>query len=460
PPHRQSALPPVSPGRTSPAAPPPVSPGRTGPAAPPDARRWGADPREAVRPDADQPRAGRPPGPEQRPRTGRSGPAERPRLDRAGGPDSARDAAPGPTAQAPGAVPAHRTRPFPGLRGEPSRPDPTVARTPPVPVLPPASPPGSGRAAGRPPLDRQQPSSHQGLQRHHPAGYQQPPARTPLPGQPLPSVPGLGQAPAGAPPPGPALPSPAAGPVPPAPPARPAATPAAGAPGARSAGVAEASTAEVPRVPGTPAGPGPAIRGASAQIRRQLRERKRLRLATLVVGCVVILGAVPLFLGVRASVSDPVLAALDTLEVPAWAAAQARDESSGSAWCVKECRFRERRATSERAAAETNALYETRLADSGWRRWRVDRCPGQPLREGEFYSCWRRDEYTLDLWVRTPTCEDAATECGGAAVSMKVRLAVADERTDPRGRGTDPRETGEDPDPVFTDPVAPTQRPS
>ncbi|NUR29982.1 MAG: hypothetical protein HOV83_29725, partial [Catenulispora sp.] len=59
------------------------------------------------------------------------------------------------------------------------------------------------------------------------------------------------------------------------------------------------------------------------------------------------------------------------------------------------------------------------------------------------YTCWRRDEYTLDLWVRDNPCanellanrptttsdqEQAAPQCKGSLVSFKVYNAIADER--------------------------------
>ena len=92
------------------------------------------------------------------------------------------------------------------------------------------------------------------------------------------------------------------------------------------------------------------------------------------------------------------------------------------------------------------------------------------LPEGERYTCWKRDEYTLDLWVREPACADdplrnrptvAPTEpgagnpaapppCAGSVVSIKVRNAIADDRGRPQ-ETQDPDFTGEDPDPIFTD---------
>jgi hypothetical protein len=222
---------------------------------------------------------------------------------------------------------------------------------------------------------------------------------------------------------------------------------------------------------GRPLSPGAAIRGARTELRRQLREQKQLRVATLVVIALVLLGALPLYFGIRAATRDPVFNTLDSLGVPAWAAVEVDDQISGSRWCIIECRFRERHAESDRAPDQTAAVYENSLAASGWRRWDVSLCPEQPVPKGEFYTCWRRDEYTLDLWVRPPQCADdplrnrptvaptapgegaaapPADPCGGAAVSIKVRNAIDDDRGRPQP-SQDPDLTGEDPDPVFTD---------
>jgi hypothetical protein len=188
-----------------------------------------------------------------------------------------------------------------------------------------------------------------------------------------------------------------------------------------------------------------------SDLRRQMRERRRLRTASLALVSVLLLGGLPLFFGAR----DPVFAALDALAVPAWAAADPVDDASGNRWCIDECRFRERTATSQRGPDETADAYERALSDAGWRRWQAPLCPEQPV-NGR-YTCWQRDELTLDLWVRERVCEGPAgqpvrgeEQCPGSAVTVKVRNAIADERTGPQPT-TDPSLTGEDPDPVLTD---------
>lgn len=215
---------------------------------------------------------------------------------------------------------------------------------------------------------------------------------------------------------------------------------------------------------GAPSAAGP-LRGAPSELRRQIRERRQLRLTVLVVISVVLLGAVPLYFGMRTLSRDPVFDSLDELDVPGLAAVKTVDAVSGNRWCLLDCRLRERTVESEWAPEETAQAYERALAEDGWRPWEVTHCPEQPA-NGR-YTCWRRDELTLDLWVREPTCvpppvdgepalvppadpQAGAEGCAGSLVSVKVRNAIDDERTRPQP-STDPSLTGEDPFPTFTD---------
>ncbi|MEU5725375.1 hypothetical protein [Micromonospora sp. NPDC047738] len=198
-----------------------------------------------------------------------------------------------------------------------------------------------------------------------------------------------------------------------------------------------------------------------------MRERRRLRLGILVLVSLVLLGAVPLYFGVRTLSHDPVFDTLDGLDVPSWAAVKTVDNVSGSRWCLQDCRLRERTIESQQGPKETAQAYEQALAKDGWQRWKVARCPeqipDQPAKGS--YTCWRRDELTLDLWVREPACvpppvdgapapspapSPAAQTCTGSLVSVKVRNAIDDERTGPQP-STDPSLTGEDPFPTLTD---------
>lgn len=208
-----------------------------------------------------------------------------------------------------------------------------------------------------------------------------------------------------------------------------------------------------------PDGPG----GARSNLRRQ--PRQRLRTGALVLASIVLLGIVPAVFGLQTLSRDPVFDTLDQLAVPSWAAAETVDDVSGSRWCLLDCRLRERTVASERSPEETVQVYEASLRGDGWRPWQVDRCPEQP--EKGSYTCWRRDELTLDLWVREPACvpppvdgepalvpspdpSTQAAECTGSLVSVKVRNAIDDDRTRPQP-STDPSLTGEDPFPTLSE---------
>jgi hypothetical protein len=208
------------------------------------------------------------------------------------------------------------------------------------------------------------------------------------------------------------------------------------------------------------------FRGARSELRRQLREQKRLRAVALAMVVGLVLGAPTVYFGILFATRDPALNALDRLEVPSWAAQSQEDRIiSGSRWCFIDCRFRERTLVSERDPLETAAVYQDALREAGWNRWEVESCP-QVQVDGD-YTCWTRDEYTLDLWVHPPECaydplnqrpqvpgeEDAAQPppegaCTGSVVEIKMQNRVADERGLPRPADNQPTA------PPATSPVA------
>ncbi|WP_050591887.1 hypothetical protein [Salinispora fenicalii] len=202
--------------------------------------------------------------------------------------------------------------------------------------------------------------------------------------------------------------------------------------------------------------------GARSYLRRQ--PQQRLRTGALALAIIVLLGVVPAVFGLQTLNRDPVFDTLDQLAVPSWAATETVDDVSGSPWCLLDCRLRERTVASERSPEETAQAYEASLRGDGWRPWQVDRCPEQPAKGS--YTCWQRDELTLDLWVREPACvpppvdgepalvpspdpSTQAQECTGSLVSVKVRNAIDDDRTRPQP-STDPSLTGEDPFPTLS----------
>jgi len=222
--------------------------------------------------------------------------------------------------------------------------------------------------------------------------------------------------------------------------------------------------------------------GKGAALRARLRSERRLRVITLVTLSLVVLGLLPLLFGIRSVARDPVFNSLDAIGVPGWADNQIEDRTSGNIWCFFDCRFRERTVQSERPLEETDKVYSAALTSAGWQP-RSGNCSDQPNTNGK-YTCWTRDEFSLDLWVRPPGCAvdavaaqdpaalpstgpdgtvvptDPAT-CTGSTVSIKVQNAIMDPRLRPQP-AVDPSLIGETPDPVLTnDPLLdPTPTPS
>ncbi|WP_433294990.1 hypothetical protein ACQP2F_34580 [Actinoplanes sp. CA-030573] len=213
------------------------------------------------------------------------------------------------------------------------------------------------------------------------------------------------------------------------------------------------------------------IRGASEELRNKMRNRRQLRVVTLLSLAVVVLVVLPALFGLRSASKDPVFSSLDSLDVPSWASQQVEDNGSGSRWCFLDCRFREREAQSAKSFKETTAAYTSALQSAGWTSWKVGECPEVPVAADQgTYSCWKRDEFTLDLWVRLPECavdqvaaqdpaalpSTAATpstkKCVGSTVSIKVQNAITDTRGKPERQ--DKPQLGETPDPgLSNDPL-------
>jgi integrin beta 3 len=211
-----------------------------------------------------------------------------------------------------------------------------------------------------------------------------------------------------------------------------------------------------------------------------MRTQRRLRVVTLLSLAVVVLVVLPVLFGLRSASKDPVFGSLDSLGVPSWAAQQVHDNGSGSRWCFIDCRFRERIAQSTKSYDQTTTAYTTALEKAGWTSWKVAECPEVAIPKGQgTYTCWKRDEFTLDLWVRLPECavdqvaaqdptaplpSGAATpepkKCEGSTVSIKVTNAISDTRGKPEPKQDKPL-TGETPVPTLSNdpllaPVAPT----
>ncbi|MEV6633467.1 hypothetical protein AB0M54_22240 [Actinoplanes sp. NPDC051470] len=217
---------------------------------------------------------------------------------------------------------------------------------------------------------------------------------------------------------------------------------------------------------------------AEGTLLEKLRSQRRLRVGALIAASIVALILLPALVVFRSISTDPVYASLDSLDLPSWATTRVDDRSTGSRWCLEECKFRERTVQSAQETDPTAKAYTAALTSAGWQPWKVESCPDQPISDGK-YSCWRRDEFTLDLWVRRPDCAvDAAAAqdpdappslgpdgvvptgppkgCKGSTVSIKVQAAIADGRGKPQP-AVDPSLVGETPDPQLpSDPLEPT----
>jgi integrin beta 3 len=180
-----------------------------------------------------------------------------------------------------------------------------------------------------------------------------------------------------------------------------------------------------------------------AEFRKHLRIQQQLKVGTLTLVALLLLAAYPVYLFTTAVAQDPVFTVLDDLEIPAWANYDHTDAASGSRWCIGECRFRTRTWLSERAPDETSPAYGTALTNGGWRTLTDGYCP--QLADGVM-TCWKKDEYIMEMWVRAPICDvpppratiDGASPsaeptpqagptrpaCPGALVTMSVYNAI------------------------------------
>jgi integrin beta 3 len=176
-----------------------------------------------------------------------------------------------------------------------------------------------------------------------------------------------------------------------------------------------------------------------AELRKQLKIQQQLKGVTLVLVVLLLLLAYPVYLFAQTFAKDPVLAELDGLNLPEWAAYGHTDVVDGSRWCIQECRVRERTWYSERTPDETHPVYATALIDDGWRL----RGGCQQAADDSIFSCWKKDEYVMIMHVMAPICAptreplpgttespDPATgsrECPHAEVTVLIMNAIDEE---------------------------------
>jgi integrin beta 3 len=139
-----------------------------------------------------------------------------------------------------------------------------------------------------------------------------------------------------------------------------------------------------------------------AEIRKHLRIAQQLKVGTLVLVLVLLLAAYPTYLFLKANTTDPALSELNGLDLPGWATISKDYAESGSRWCIGQCRFRKLSWASEKTPEETQPVYDTALRDAGWRPLATGPCPTV---EAGSLTCWQRDEYIMNMWVRQPSCD-------------------------------------------------------
>ncbi|UWP80714.1 hypothetical protein Dfulv_37030 [Dactylosporangium fulvum] len=137
--------------------------------------------------------------------------------------------------------------------------------------------------------------------------------------------------------------------------------------------------------------------------RAQAKRVRQLRMATIIFMVLAVVSAPAAFFIIREFTRDPVFVELDNLKLPEWAARNPTDGAIGSRWCINECRSRQRTWESARGPEETNRAFVGKLRDAGWVEWDIPDCQAEGV-DG-IQTCWQRDEYVLDLWVRAAVCD-------------------------------------------------------
>jgi integrin beta 3 len=120
----------------------------------------------------------------------------------------------------------------------------------------------------------------------------------------------------------------------------------------------------------------------------------------LAVAVAVLLFVLPVTLLVRASLSNPLADQLDELALPAAVDLHHSDAGGQSRYCVDDCAWLKRTYQSGQPVQQTDAAFRAALTEQGW-RLAGGTCP-KPTTGS--YSCWSRDQYALDLYVRPGSC--------------------------------------------------------
>ena len=179
--------------------------------------------------------------------------------------------------------------------------------------------------------------------------------------------------------------------------------------------------------------------------RAQAKRVRQLRMATIIFFVLAVVSAPAAFFVIREFTRDPVFVELDDLHLPEWAARNPTDGALGSRWCIRECRSRQRTWESARGPEETNRAFVGKLKDAGWIEWDIPDC--QAVGVDGIETCWQRDEYVLDLWVRAAVCDvkGARPTVGALPPGATGKPTAKAPASQPAGSQPAPQPSGIDP---------------
>ena len=162
--------------------------------------------------------------------------------------------------------------------------------------------------------------------------------------------------------------------------------------------------------------PGSRVGQVRAELIRQYRRLRRLRLATIGVVAAALVAMVGLGLGADRWTTDPGYRVLDELAVAPLIADSARDSAAGNRWCIGQCRVRERVWSAGATVADTEAAVTVALSARGWRPSGRDCAPDSPE---VARICVQREEFLMDVWIGPADCDTSG--CAASTVLAMVR---------------------------------------
>jgi hypothetical protein len=152
----------------------------------------------------------------------------------------------------------------------------------------------------------------------------------------------------------------------------------------------------------TPDGSGPAGKREVRYANQVHVPTSRAMIIAVLSVVVLLIGALPALLLATESSGNSDFAAIDSLGVPGWAAAEPVDHTSGNRWCLSACLKSERTVASTHSVAETAGAYVTALRAAGWMPATSDVCP--PAAKSVAQSCWVLDRDQMNVMVTASAC--------------------------------------------------------